>query len=151
MILEEQISPSKYRAPKPIEYETDSRGCWNVISHKTHSTQTYPRAWRLGKKIGLHRYSYTIHKGQIPEGLVVMHQCDNRKCINPDHLSLGTVADNNRDRTEKGRSRNPHALDPAVVESIIDDPRSHAVVAREYGVHRSTVIRRRQDARRNRK
>jgi hypothetical protein len=52
-----------------------------------------------------HRVAYQLTKGSIPAGLVVMHSCDNPPCVNPDHLSLGTVADNNADRDRKGRHR----------------------------------------------
>lgn len=61
---------------------------------------------RSGRKsvISGHRYSYIKHKGEIPKGLLVMHSCDNPCCVNPDHLSVGTWADNNRDRSLKNRS-----------------------------------------------
>lgn len=57
-----------------------------------------------GRKIPAHRASWMAHRGEIPHGLVVMHKCDNRSCINPEHLSLGTRKDNSVDMAKKGRS-----------------------------------------------
>lgn len=52
-----------------------------------------------------HRYSWTINRGPIPEGLWVLHRCDNGRCVNPDHLFLGTPSDNAVDRDDKKRGR----------------------------------------------
>jgi hypothetical protein len=92
-----------------------------------------------------HRVSYELFVGTIPDGMCVLHRCDNPSCTNPAHLRLGTKADNSRDMREKGRSRggglwgeaNPAAkLTAAQVRSIrIDLANGHAIraIARAYG------------------
>ena len=60
--------------------------------------------------VGVHRISWIIHKGPIPNALCVLHRCDNPPCVNPDHLFLGTQLDNIQDCIEKGRSRRNYRL-----------------------------------------
>jgi hypothetical protein len=55
------------------------------------------------KTISAHRFSYQIHKGEIPEGVFVCHSCDIRNCVNPNHLFLGSPKDNWQDGFDKGR------------------------------------------------
>lgn len=57
------------------------------------------------KLLATHRVSWEHHNGPIPEGMKLCHRCDNPPCINPDHLFLGTQADNMRDMIAKGRNR----------------------------------------------
>jgi hypothetical protein len=105
----------------------------------------YGRFWPTKHRPMLaHRYSYELHNGPIPPGMMVCHSCDNPPCVNPAHLWLGTGHDNQRDRTAKGRGtqggRNGRAkLSPDDVAAIRADPRNHATVARDYGVTPETV------------
>ena len=89
---------------KTIKYYIDSRGCWVVFSHKTNP-KGYARCTRGNKTVLIHRYVYALRRGEIPSGLSVLHSCDTPLCINPKHLWLGTLEDNNNDRVAKGRTK----------------------------------------------
>lgn len=60
-------------------------------------------AWKTSTSIGAHVASYLIYKGAVPAGMLVRHTCDNRSCVNPKHLLLGTYVDNMRDAMERRR------------------------------------------------
>lgn len=75
--------------------------CWEWQGAKTRTG--YGRMKVKGQAWMAHRYMYTLSKGEIPEGLVVMHKCDNPCCINPEHLTVGTQKDNMEDCKRKGR------------------------------------------------
>ena len=93
-------------ARKPFWERVQKRedtGCWEWTGFRMPNG--YGRVYDPGRKdvIYAHRRSYEITHGPIPNGLWVLHQCDNPSCVNPDHLFLGTAGDNARDRTRKGR------------------------------------------------
>lgn len=76
-------------------------GCW---SWKSKYKPTYGKVSFNTKVMSSHRFSYFIHKGTIPTGMLICHTCDNPPCTNPDHLFLGTHKDNCHDKMRKKRS-----------------------------------------------
>lgn len=106
--------------------------------------------------IGAHRASWIIHNGPIPDGLWVLHRCDNPACVNPDHLFLGTHDDNMRDMAEKGRQglvnhperaprgeRNRHAKlsesDVLTIRTAHASGVGTTALSRQYGVYETTI------------
>ena len=82
--------------------EKDPNGCWNWKAGIKRFG--YGRATYLGKNDqGAHRVSWLIFRGEIPKGMLVCHKCDNRKCVKPSHLFLGTHQDNMDDGVKKKR------------------------------------------------
>lgn len=75
--------------------------CWRWVASKLKAG--YGQCSMGGKVHTAQRVSWTIHFGAIPEGKCVLHRCDNPECIRPDHLFLGTHADNTADKVSKGR------------------------------------------------
>lgn len=122
-------------------------GCWVWTAG---TTQNGYGGFRFqGTATGAHRVSWEIHNGPIPDGLQVLHDCpggDRRGCVNPDHLWLGTNADNMLDKAAKGRS-NPaqgerHGaakLTEADVLAIRTSQTGARSLARRYGVHRTNI------------
>lgn len=76
-------------------------GCWVWTGHTVNSG--YGLFYFNSTPTLAHRASYEMYKGPITSGMEILHSCDNKKCVNPDHLSLGTRGDNIRDQYAKGR------------------------------------------------
>lgn len=86
--------------------DEDASGCWIWLGYKQKFG--YGQVRINGKLHKTHRYAYEQTYGPIPDGLVVLHKCDNPSCCNPEHLRLGTHADNVADRVSKGRTKTGH-------------------------------------------
>jgi hypothetical protein len=84
--------------------QSGANGCWNWTGG-THKRGYGTLCGPDGRNVATHRYSYEIHKGAIPDGMYVRHTCDNPRCVNPDHLLIGTPSDNVRDMWERARAR----------------------------------------------
>lgn len=81
--------------------------------------------------IKTHRLSYEIHKGKIPKGMLVRHTCDNPACVNPNHLIVGTDADNARDKAIRRRAI---SIPDSVVRKIFRQKGTCQYIADKFGV-----------------
>lgn len=135
------------RLSRPLSYEVDPvTGCHNCTSHKPNA-QGYPQIKVDGKKMRAHKFVYEREHGKVPPGLVVRHKCDNRRCINPEHLELGTQGDNIRDMVERDRqpkgSERPSAKlteeDVREIRKRLYAGETTCRLAEEYGVSQSVI------------
>lgn len=83
--------------------------------------------------VNVHRLVFMWWKGEIPQGYLIRHSCDNPACCNPDHLLLGTHADNMRDKAVRGRVRNRKLTDEQVRE-IRHSTECLGALSERYGV-----------------
>ena len=111
-----------------INHKTDCHE-WNGILDK----DGYGKFYALkDKKVSAHRWICE----PIPDGMYVLHKCDNRKCVNRAHLYFGTQKDNMKDMVNRGRHKNPKIkLTEFQVRKIRADNRGATVIAKDYGLN----------------
>ena len=128
-------------------------GCWQW--RLARGAQGYGVAKVRGKQWRAHRLSYHLlnnpaSETEIPSGMCVLHRCDNTSCVNPTHMFLGTLADNNADRAKKGRSHRPigemHNMAKLSETDVLEIRElcsravlTHSEIANIYGVTRPHV------------
>lgn len=150
--------------PKPVSYRfsmsykvNPDTMCWEWLGTLNRgSKKQYGTIKVNNKAMSAHRFSWEFYnQAKIPAGMVVMHKCDNPKCVNPTHLELGTHADNMVDMVSKGRqakgesflnrkpakgSKNGLAkLTEQQALEIFQDKRSQRTIAKQYGVSQAVV------------
>lgn len=128
--------------------------CWEWQGN-CHPTAGYGTIRARGKTAWTHRVSWELYRGPVPAGKMVLHTCDNRRCVRPDHLFLGTHADNMKDMDQKGRRATGQRLashgalngNAKLTQEQIDAIKKNAgglssqALADQYGVHRSQIWR----------
>ena len=129
---------------KEITFEING-SCHECTSHAPNS-RGYPHFSRGRKLWRMSRYLWTQKHGEIPKGMVIRHTCDNPRCINIDHLILGTCQDNSNDRVErnrqtKGTQVNTSKLTEKQVLEIkgIGNSKSQRKIAKIYNVSQPTI------------
>ena len=113
-----------------------------ATNNSGYASVWYKAKWMdKSKRIGHHRAVWMEHNGkEIPEGMVVMHSCDTPRCINPEHLSLGTRSDNMRDAVKKGRQvSGAQKLTKEQQRYVLESPITATDLAKELGVSRECI------------
>jgi hypothetical protein len=119
-------------------------GCWLWLKSVDRYGYGQWTRYHGGRRVTAHRMAYEIHNGPLPAGACVCHRCDVRSCVRPDHLWLGTVAENNADKVDKGRqSRGEKSglakLTAEDVARIRAHPGSHQDAADLFRVSQSLI------------
>lgn len=143
IIIELSRNTNKGKAPRPLRFVENENGCWINMSH-TKDRWGYGWITRrvdgIKKGISVHRYMYERFNGEIPQGYVVRHKCDNPCCGNPEHLEVGTHKDNMEDKVKRGRGTRKKIIQLDLNNKEIREFEFVTEVSK-YGFDPSAVIR----------
>lgn len=125
-----------------------SDSCWLWTGHVQRD---YGAFWVRRKFYFAHRYSWELHFGDIPEGMCVCHKCDTPTCVRPEHLFLGSVLDNIKDRDQKSRTckGEAHWCSKLTVDDVKEIRRLYqfgkrgsgaTTIARQFGISKPVVL-----------
>ena len=122
---------------------TGPAGCWvftGAVSKNGYGVIQFD-----GRLYSAHRLAYLLTHGEVADGLVVMHSCDNKRCCNPDHLSVGTHSENVKDAYRRGLATPNKAAarlargDVVEIKKRLRAGESQSVIAADYGVKQCTI------------
>lgn len=118
-------------------------GCWQWTGSTSNANKGYGHFGFNYKSYNAHRFSYELHFGKIPKGMLVRHTCDNKFCTNPKHLLLGTPQDNTNDMFNRKRATFPHIKLNCFERNEIKDENniSYKILAKQYNVSLSTIYK----------
>ena len=131
-----------------------SRGCWMwtkgrfANGYGLISADGYNAVRHLRRPLQAHRVSWTLHNGVIPKGMYICHRCDNKLCVRPSHLFIGTSRDNMLDASQKGRipgnrlrgtQRSNSKLTWRIVKTIRASELTNKALGERYGVAANTI------------
>lgn len=130
------------------KFIVDERGCWIWMASLCRRSGGYGGFYLDGAKHTAHRAAWILYRGAIPEGMHVLHRCDVPRCVNPDHLFIGTNANNVADMDRKGRRVNApmrgekngrSKLTANAVLEILRGTGTQQEMAKKFGVSRALV------------
>jgi len=130
---------------------SDDDDCWPWIARAKHPFGYGRMTAGRGMNLKAHQISWALKYGAIPDGMFILHSCDNPECCNPHHLKIGTQKDNMQDCKHRGRlspppvhigDNHPRAkLRSSILDCIRSDRRAAHLVAEDYGVCSKTIYR----------
>ncbi len=134
---------------KLVKYTEDRNNCWNVILPQIGVSKDkygYPRMWYAKNTRYVYKvvYSLFVRKIGMSDGIVIRHKCDNKLCVNPDHLLEGTHQDNVADRVSRNRSaigegNGRSKLTNEDVLYIKNSLERQYILAKQFGVDKKTI------------
>jgi len=126
----------------------DAPGCWLWTGATSNNGYGNISTETKGQSVLAHRLSYQMHRGDIPESQLVRHRCDNRCCVNPSHLEIGSYADNSADMVKRGRATKGNPMgsrrklsEPDVIAIRVagSTPERHRDIATRFGISKAQV------------
>ena len=133
----------KLRDPRQrfIEKVHKTNNCWVWIG--AIRKNGYGSFWSGKKHESAHRFSYKLYNGVIPDRKLIMHICDNKICVNPNHLKIGTQMENLQDMYDKSRDRPPKKLTITQVKEIrlLNKKYSRSSLSKKYNISLSVIGR----------